>query len=90
MFNASTNAGRVCFITGCTTPRSIGRASALLLARHGGKVVAADLPKMQGLGEELVAEIKKAGGEAVFVPLDVTKEDQWTSAMATWVFSGTT
>ena len=53
-------------------------------------MVAADLPKMQGLGEELVAEIKKAGGEAVFVPLDVTKEDQWTSAMATWVFSGTT
>ncbi len=40
---------------------------------------------MQGHGEELVAEIKKAGGDAVFVPLDVTKEDQWTSAMATWV-----
>lgn len=81
MFNASTNSARVAFITGCATPKSIGRASALLLAQNGAKIVATDMPSLQGKGEELVAEIKKAGGDAVFVPLDVTKETEWQSAM---------
>lgn len=85
MANASTGLGRICFITGSSTPKSIGRESTLLLAKHGARIVATDLPSMQGQGEELVQEIKKMGGEAIWVPLDVTKEEQWGPAIARWV-----
>lgn len=62
--------GRVCVVTGAG--RGIGREHALLLARHGAKVVVNDLGgSMDGTGEsagpahEVVAEITAAGGTAV-------------------------
>jgi NAD(P)-dependent dehydrogenase (short-subunit alcohol dehydrogenase family) len=62
--------GRVCIITGAA--RGIGREYALMLAAHGAKVVVNDLGGARdGTGasvsaaEEVVAEIKKAGGQAV-------------------------
>ena len=33
-------------------------------------------------GRKLEAEITEAGGEAIFVALDVSQEDQWQSAVA--------
>jgi len=49
----------------------IGRESSLLFAREGSKVVVADLNEKGGA--EVVAEVKKAGGTAVFVRADVSK-----------------
>jgi len=50
----------------------IGRAAALGFARKGAKVVVADIDVKNG--EETVLRIKVAGGEAIFVKTDVSKE----------------
>ncbi len=62
--------GKVAVVTGAG--RGIGRAIAVLMARHGAKVVVNDIgASLAGEGgdkapaAEVVAEIKKAGGEAV-------------------------
>ena len=63
--------GKVAVITG--SGRGIGREEALLMAKHGAKVVVNDLgAHFDGSGQatgtpaqEVVAEIKKMGGEAV-------------------------
>jgi NAD(P)-dependent dehydrogenase (short-subunit alcohol dehydrogenase family) len=60
---------RVALITGAGS--GIGRASAVLFAQEGAKVVVADFVRQSGL--ETVAMIKKNGGEAVFVEADVSK-----------------
>ena len=56
-------------VTGASS--GIGRATALAFAREGAKVVVADV-MVEG-GEETVAQVKKAGGEAIFVKTDVSK-----------------
>jgi NAD(P)-dependent dehydrogenase (short-subunit alcohol dehydrogenase family) len=62
-------AGKVALVTGASS--GIGRATALAFAREGAKVVVADVT-VEG-GEETVALVKKAGGEAIFVKTDVSK-----------------
>jgi NAD(P)-dependent dehydrogenase (short-subunit alcohol dehydrogenase family) len=62
-------AGKVALVTGASS--GIGRAAALVFAREGAKVVIADVT-VEG-GEETVVQVKKAGGEAVFVKTDVSK-----------------
>lgn len=61
--------GKVALVTGASS--GIGRATALAFAREGAKVVVADVT-VEG-GEETVAQVKKAGGEAIFVKTDVSK-----------------
>jgi NAD(P)-dependent dehydrogenase (short-subunit alcohol dehydrogenase family) len=61
--------GKVAIITGAGS--GIGRATALLFAREGARVVVADYAA-EG-GEETVRLIKEAGGEATFVKVDVSK-----------------
>jgi 3-oxoacyl-[acyl-carrier protein] reductase len=63
---------KVAVITGAGS--GMGRASAIRFAREGAKVVAADLDAEKG--NETVAMIKKSGGEAVFVQVDVANEEQ--------------
>jgi NAD(P)-dependent dehydrogenase (short-subunit alcohol dehydrogenase family) len=55
--------GDVAVITGAG--RGIGRAHALELARRGARVVVNDLPGDPSPAQEVVAEIRAAGGEAV-------------------------
>lgn len=64
--------GKVAIITGAGS--GIGRASALLFAQEGAKVVVADL--VAAAGAETVAEIKKNEGEAIFVQVDVSQAAQ--------------
>lgn len=51
----------------------IGRASALLLAKHGAKVCFLDRTPEEA--EKVIAEIKKQGGEAMLAKTDVSNED---------------
>lgn len=60
---------KVALITGSGS--GIGRATAVLFAKEGAKVLVADYV-VDG-GEETVNIIKKAGGEASFVKADVSK-----------------
>jgi len=61
--------GKVALITGASS--GIGRESALLFAREGAKIVAADVDDAGGA--RVVAEIEAAGGAAVYVHADVSK-----------------
>ncbi len=63
--------GKAGIITG--SGQGIGRATALMLAREGAKVVVAEIKEENG--QETVKLIKAEGGEAIFVHVDVTKED---------------
>lgn len=65
-------AGKVALVTGGNA--GIGRATALEFARNGAKVVISGRREKEG--NEVVAEIKAAGGEAIFVKTDVSKENE--------------
>jgi NAD(P)-dependent dehydrogenase (short-subunit alcohol dehydrogenase family) len=61
--------GKVAIVTGGAS--GIGRATSLLLAREGAKVVVADLKTADG--ERVVAEIKQSGAKALFERADVSR-----------------
>jgi NAD(P)-dependent dehydrogenase (short-subunit alcohol dehydrogenase family) len=63
-------ANKVAIVTGASS--GIGRATALLFAREGAKVVAS-ARRQAGL-DELVTEIEKAGGQAIAVAGDIKDE----------------
>ncbi|GAA4330840.1 SDR family NAD(P)-dependent oxidoreductase [Pigmentiphaga soli] len=63
-------AGKVAFLTGGGA--GIARATALAFAREGAKVALAELNREAGSSAE--KEIREAGGEAVFVHADVTRD----------------
>jgi NAD(P)-dependent dehydrogenase (short-subunit alcohol dehydrogenase family) len=65
-------AGKVALVTGAAT--GIGRASAILFAREGAKVVVGDMATEAATGT--VRLIQESGGEAMFVPVDVSRADQ--------------
>ena len=71
--------GKVALISGGA--RGMGAAEARLFASEGAKVVLGDV--LESEGQQVEAEIAEAGGEAVFVHLDVTSEDDWQQAVDT-------
>lgn len=64
--------GKVALVTGAAS--GIGRECVLNMAAKGAKVVIADLSLENG--NLVVDEIKKAGGEAMAVAMDVVNQDQ--------------
>ncbi|MGB9402466.1 MAG: glucose 1-dehydrogenase [Candidatus Acidiferrales bacterium] len=62
---------RVALITGAGT--GIGRAIALLFAREGARVVA-NYNQSRDAAEEVVGQIRAAGGKAISVAADITKD----------------
>lgn len=71
--------GKVALISGGA--RGMGAVEARLFAKEGAKVVVGDV--LEAEGRQVESEIRAAGGEAVFVRLDVASEADWTSAVDT-------
>ena len=65
--------GKVALITGAA--RGLGKAQALLLAEEGARVVVTDI--LETDGKKVAEEIGRKGGEAIFLKLDVTNEQDW-------------
>ena len=70
-------AGKVALVTGGS--RGIGRATALLFARYGARVVIGDVDLS---GRETVESIKRDGGEALFVQTDVREASEVKNLVA--------
>jgi 3-oxoacyl-[acyl-carrier protein] reductase len=62
---------KVVVITGGNS--GIGKAAAIMFAKEGAKVMIADLSEK--MGDDLVEEIEKAGGEATFIRVNVIDLD---------------
>ena len=69
---------KVAFVSGGA--RGMGAAEAQLFAREGAKVVIGDVLDEDGRKTE--AAINELGGECLYVHLDVSSEESWTSAVA--------
>jgi NAD(P)-dependent dehydrogenase (short-subunit alcohol dehydrogenase family) len=70
-------AGKVALISGGA--RGMGAVEARLFSKEGAKVVLGDI--LEDEGRKLAAELNAAGGEALFVRLDVTREVDWQQAI---------
>jgi len=73
--------GKVALITGAA--RGQGAAEARLFAQEGAKVILADVTDQEGIA--VAAEIAEAGGDAIYVHLDVANEDEWYAAIQSGV-----
>jgi NAD(P)-dependent dehydrogenase (short-subunit alcohol dehydrogenase family) len=71
--------GKVALISGGA--RGQGAAEAETFAREGAKVVFGDIRDDEG--KKVEAAIRAAGGEVIYVHLDVTSEADWQSAVRT-------
>ena len=74
-------AGKVALISGGA--RGQGAVEGRLFAQEGAKVVLGDI--LADLGQKAADSIQQQGGQATFVPLDVTKEADWQKAVETTV-----
>jgi len=63
--------GKVAIVTGAAS--GIGRASALLFAEEGARVVLADWDEAKG--EQVARDVKGKGGEAKFAKVDVSRAE---------------
>lgn len=73
--------GKVALLSGAA--RGIGGQTARRMAEAGAKVVIGDI--LEDKGQEIAKEITDAAGDARFVRLDVTREDDWDAAVQTAV-----
>lgn len=70
--------GKSAIVTGAAS--GIGKEIAFLFAREGAKVAIADLVKQAA--DDTAAEIRKAGGQAMGVAMDVASEEQVNAGVA--------
>src|SRR5947208_14826606 len=76
--------GRKALVTGGA--RGLGAGMAEALARAGAAVVIGDI--REDLGQATVDEIKKSGGDAAFLPLNVTDDGSWERCVESGRASG--
>ncbi|MQF69132.1 glucose 1-dehydrogenase [SAR202 cluster bacterium AD-804-J14_MRT_500m] len=72
---------KVAIITGAS--RGQGAAEARLFSKEGAKVVVADI--LESEGQKVVDDINDGGGEAIFIKLDISMEENWTRAINTTI-----
>lgn len=80
MTNSAENgrvAGKVAFVSGGA--QGLGATQVRLLAGHGARVMVGDLDEEHG--KELVRELRDQSLQADFVLLDVTREQDWLTAV---------
>jgi 3(or 17)beta-hydroxysteroid dehydrogenase len=65
--------GKVVVVTGAAS--GLGKGAASLLAKEGAKVILTDINEVGG--KEAAEEIRRDGGEATFMKLDVSNESDW-------------
>jgi 3(or 17)beta-hydroxysteroid dehydrogenase len=70
--------GKVALISGAA--RGIGAETARLMVEAGAKVAIGDV--LDEPGRETARAIEGRGGEALYIHLDVTREEDWTAAVA--------
>ena len=80
--------GKVALVSGAAAGLAgelmgFGGSTAWLFVREGAKVVLGDIN--EELGQRTAAQIRDSGGEATFVRLDVTNEEDWVEAVGTTV-----
>ena len=71
--------GKIAIVSGGA--RGQGATEAKMFAREGAKVVLGDV--LDEEGKQVEAQINESGGTATYVHLDVTREDDWRSAVDT-------
>ena len=69
--------GKTALVTGAGL--GLGRASSLLLASEGARLVVTDID--ESLAGDTASEISKAGGEALALRHDVSKPEDWPAVM---------
>ena len=69
--------GKVALVSGGA--RGMGAVESKLFAKEGAKVILCDV--LEAEGRQVEAEIAEAGGEAMFVKVDVTREEDWADAV---------
>ncbi len=69
--------GKTAVVTGAAL--GIGKETSLLLARKGAYVVVSDINETEG--NNVVSEIQKDGGKAIFIKCDVTQEEEIISLL---------
>ncbi len=74
-------ADKTLLVTGATS--GIGRATAIELGRRGAWVAVGGRKLPQA--ERTLSQVREAGGDGIVVPLDVTREQDWRSAVDTIV-----
>lgn len=75
--------GKVALVTGGAT--GIGRATAVAFAREGAKVAIGDIEAARPAVEETLRQVAEVGGEAIFVPADVSRATDVENLVATTV-----
>ena len=74
-------AGKVALITGAGS--GIAKAAARLFAEEGARIAIAEIDREKGLATERM--VREAGGDALFVHTDVTKDESARAAVAATV-----
>lgn len=69
--------GKVAIVTGAAS--GLGKGAASLLAKEGAKVILTDINEAGG--KEAAEEIRRDGGEAIFLKLDVSNESDWSEVI---------
>ena len=64
---------KVAIITGAA--RGMGAAEARIFAKEGAKVILGDIQVEDG--QSVAQEINEAGGQAIFIEMDVSKQSDW-------------
>lgn len=70
--------GKVALISGAAS--GLGEAQAVLFAREGARVILGDIQDESG--EKVASAIRKEGGDAHYMRLDVTSLESWHAAVA--------